>query len=401
VQSALIKMLEITGEVSNCRAISYNDQAELIKLSGVMKNDKTLITSMRAGGRTNFVDAFRELGKIFEDKEENASRPHYIFFMTDGEDTCNNELQIMEAKEHLQAKIETFGGEVVFNVLGFADHHNEKFLEDLALIGTSDGSYSFVSPMEGEKALGERLFTLIESTSSTIGKMINIELGSKNVCFLGEWFGKHDKKVILPAKMTEENGKTKITTRKFVQLPNAQEPYIVIQLHEKLSGNTKPKEAIILECEKTELETKADIDAHNLKKMRSAMNMLTCQMRETSAPNTNKELGAGYALIKSAFNGLKNHDTTRSDIKRYYDHVQELINQCEYVFNPTLGVSETERSKRSHNMMSEGSSRPSGQMQNLSCQRQSSNVNRPSHRSTMQMMVKQTDYSNCSDGEED
>ena len=42
-------------------------------------------------------------------------------------------------------------GEVIFNVLGFAEHHNEDFLESLALIGTSDGSYSFVSPKEGKK----------------------------------------------------------------------------------------------------------------------------------------------------------------------------------------------------------------------------------------------------------
>ena len=41
-------------------------------------------------------------------------------------------------------------GEVIFNVLGFAEHHNEDFLESLALIGTSDGSYSFVSPKEGK-----------------------------------------------------------------------------------------------------------------------------------------------------------------------------------------------------------------------------------------------------------
>ena len=42
---------------------------------------------------------------------------------------------IVTAKEHLQAKIEHFGGEVIFNVLGFSDDHNEDFLESLALIG--------------------------------------------------------------------------------------------------------------------------------------------------------------------------------------------------------------------------------------------------------------------------
>ena len=47
--------------------------------------------------------------------------------MTDGQDTCNSPKDIMVAQEHLQAEIENFGGEVIFNVLGFSDDHNEEF----------------------------------------------------------------------------------------------------------------------------------------------------------------------------------------------------------------------------------------------------------------------------------
>ena len=159
-----------------------------------------MINSIRAGGSTNFVAVFEALGKIFKnEKKKDSTVPHYIFMMTDGEDTCNKTEEIENAKEHLQVAIEGFGGstifgyllickypdsiiiltrkwyfesikicickkyrlflqiqiwpigEVIFNVLGFAEHHNEDFLESLALIGTSDGSYSFVSPKEGKK----------------------------------------------------------------------------------------------------------------------------------------------------------------------------------------------------------------------------------------------------------
>merc|ERR1712141_711060 len=45
VQSALIKMLDITRDVSNCRAISYNQRAEEIRLSGNRETDKSKIKS--------------------------------------------------------------------------------------------------------------------------------------------------------------------------------------------------------------------------------------------------------------------------------------------------------------------------------------------------------------------
>jgi hypothetical protein len=50
------------------------------------------------------------------------------------------------AQEHLQTLILGYGAEVIFHVLGFSAAHNEEFLESLTFLGTSDGSYSFVSP---------------------------------------------------------------------------------------------------------------------------------------------------------------------------------------------------------------------------------------------------------------
>jgi hypothetical protein len=59
-------------------------------------------------------------------------------------------------QEHLQKTLLDSGSEVVFHVLGFSANHNAPFLESLSFLGTSDGSYSYVSP-------GVRLFGALVS----------------------------------------------------------------------------------------------------------------------------------------------------------------------------------------------------------------------------------------------
>ena len=49
-------------------------------------------------------------------------------------------------QERLQKTLLNCGSEVVFHVLGFSANHNAPFLESLSFLGTSDGSYSYVSP---------------------------------------------------------------------------------------------------------------------------------------------------------------------------------------------------------------------------------------------------------------
>ena len=104
-----------------------------------------------------------------------------------------------------------YGEEVIVNVLGFNENHDDAFLESLSLLGTSDGSYrdenryfrlsicrswsqkvgfhfkirrgilflrnlkykivkcrilcSFIHPTDGDLALQERLTDLLESTT--------------------------------------------------------------------------------------------------------------------------------------------------------------------------------------------------------------------------------------------
>merc|ERR1712037_607370 len=166
VQGALGKMLELTRGQGNIRVrvMSYNHEASHLPLTGEAQVDKASIEKIRAGGSTSFVAVFKQLSAIFKDKSEDASKAFFVFFMTDGEDTVSS------PKEMMQPDIEKFGAEVVFHVLGFSEHHVEQFLESLTFLGTSDGTYSFVTPSEGERAIEERLVALVQSTSSAVGR---------------------------------------------------------------------------------------------------------------------------------------------------------------------------------------------------------------------------------------
>ena len=64
----------------------------------------------------------------------------------------------------------------MFNVLGFSQQHDDNFLNLLSLIGTSDGSYNFVSPSEGDSALHEILVGMVSNFSTSIGRLMNLEV---------------------------------------------------------------------------------------------------------------------------------------------------------------------------------------------------------------------------------
>merc|ERR1719245_1466897 len=262
--------------------------------------------------------------KPMEKKKDN-SVPHYIFLMTDGQDTCNSPKDIIIAQEHLQEEIENFGGEVIFNVLGFSDNHNEEFSESLALIGTSDGSYSYVSPKEGDNALEERLVALVESTSNSIGRLVNIEVNAENVEILGDWLGESEKEAILPALLSKKNDKITISTKKFVRIKKGEEAKMTLRLHEKLRGDTKPMDATIKSFEKMELTDKNEVDIHNLKKLRSALNLVSSRLADSS--ENDDAAKAVYDMVKNKISGMKDLDSENDDVKRLQGNILGYVRQ--------------------------------------------------------------------------
>jgi len=404
VQCGLIKLLNITRNSINCRVISYNQYAQQIKLTGCKDVDDLTINSIEVQGATNFVAAFKELEKFFVQNDDSLFFPHYIFFMTDGQDTMNSSQEIMKALEHLQEKIETFGGEVVFNVLGFSQHHDATFLENISLIGTSDGAYSFVSPQEGDKALEERLIALVEETTCTIGQTINVEAASNNIEFLSEWFGQSEKKVILPAKLTKTHGETKILTKKFVRISNNAETHILLNVYEELRGRTKPIKARVVKSETILLNDARSITTFNLRKLRAAMNMVIYRMRITDA-SKDTSVKAAYDIVKKQMYSIKDVDLLpNSSAKRHHSTVSGYINLCSRSLEPG------NRNRVEAAMTSKGSM---SSCMSSSCQQQNLCVQTPSpgmfsdsssvvpNRTPSQMKVKLTDYSNQSDDEDE
>ena len=111
-------------------------------------SDALTIQTTRASGMTNFVDAFlkieEHMTKLKTSNSQDVNPKLIVFFMTDGEDTVSKPSAINCAKEHLQAEMGKYGAEVIVNVLGFSANHDDRFLESLSLLGTSDGSYQFI-----------------------------------------------------------------------------------------------------------------------------------------------------------------------------------------------------------------------------------------------------------------
>ena len=333
VQQALIKMLELTKTDANIniKSIAYNHASSFLNLTGDTKVDSKTINEIRATGSTNFVSVFNELSMMFKDKKQDPTKPCFIFFMTDGEDTCNDEKQLMVAKEKLQTDIEHFGGSVVFHVLGFSESHNDDFLESLSFLGTADGTYSFVSPKEGAKALEERIVSLIKSISSFVGRNINIEIIGDNLEFQGENPVEIKSNIVLPAVMSKKDGKIQISTKKFVKVNNGSEPKFSLKIHD--GKNEGEKTATVKNVETEIIEKKEEVLDHNLVKMRTAMNQL---ITNTDDDNTNKEeVKKKYEEIEKSFKKLKIDESAPKATEKRMKAVQTGLNLLKEVYDPS------------------------------------------------------------------
>ena len=290
--------------------ISYNHEASHLPLTGEAQVDKASIEKIRAGGSTSFVAVFKQLSSIFKDKSEDASKAFFVFFMTDGEDTVSSPKEIMQQKEMMQTDIEKFGAEVVFHVLGFSEQHDEQFLESLTFLGTSDGTYSFVTPSEGERAIEERLMALVQSTSSAVGRSLNIEMKSKDLQFLGDTFGEGKEEVVVPAMVSKQSGTIRIATKKFIRkMPTCTgTPQLELKIYEKLTGTPKAIEATVLRMEEVVLTDPTEVADHNLTKLRTALNMITGQISEADKPEQVEGMKVWHKLVQEKFAKMNLND---------------------------------------------------------------------------------------------
>ena len=321
--------------------MSYNHEASHLPLSGEAQVDKASIEKIRAGGSTSFVAVFKQLSAIFKDKSEDSSKAFFVFFMTDGEDTVSSPKEIMQQKEMMQTEIEKFGAEVVFHVLGFSEHHDEQFLESLTFLGTSDGTYSFVTPSEGERAVEERLVALVQSTSSAVGRSLNIEMKSKDLQFLGDTFGEGKEEVVVPAMVSKQAGTIRIATKKFVRkMPTCNgTPQLELKIYEKLAGTPKAITAFISKTEEVVLAEQNHVANHNLVKMRAALNMITGQISEADKPEQVEGMKVWHKLVQEKFAKM-NIDESKASLpmKNRVKAVRSGIEICNEVYEDEVSM---------------------------------------------------------------
>jgi len=400
VQGGLTKMLELTRSQENIRirVISYNQEASQVALTGESQVDKASIDKIRASGSTSFVAVFKHLSAIFKDKTEDASKAFFVFFMTDGEDTVSSAKEIMQQKELMQTDIEKFGAEVVFHVLGFSEQHDEQFLESLTFLGTSDGTYSFVSPSEGGKAIEERLIALVQSTSSAVGRSLNIEMKSNDLQFLGDTFGEGKTEVVVPAMVSKNNGVVRIATKKFVKkMPTCKgSPKLELKIYEKLTGAPKAIEAKIVTLEEVVLTDPTEVADHNLKKLRTALNMITGQISEADKPEQVESMKVWHKLVQEKFAKITLDESKASlPMKNRIKAVRSGIEICSEVYEDE-GISAREKGMKQQEAMTKYQV-VSKQAQNRKHQKSkaaSTNqwLSSKASRSTLQTKSKQADY---------
>lgn len=273
---------------------------------------------------------FDKLGGLFSAKDHDPSKAYSIFFMTDGQDTCNSPKMIMDAKEKLQTVMEETNTNAVVHVLGFSDNHDEQFLESLTYLGVQDGTYNFVSPKEGDKALEETILALIKSVSSFVGKNVSFEIVGDNIEFVGDKPGETKTQVTLPAVMTkQEDGQVKVTTRKFVHLLNQSDPKFKVILHE---NQDQGKPLAEMDIKLVVLEKEEDILNHNLIKLRTAMNQL---MKDNDDKEEDQEkIKKEYEAIESSFKKLKINEGLDKSIKKRRDTVAAGLKLLKDIYDP-------------------------------------------------------------------
>ena len=168
--------------------------------------------------------------------------------------------------------------------------------------------------------------------------------------------------------------------------------------------DTKPQEAKIITIEKKELTEKVAMDIHELKKLRSGMNLISSRLSDPSLrsdPKDYSRIKAAFDKVKKEVNEMKDLDRTNEDIKRLVDNLKTMIEQGDFVFDPPKETSRSFQSKKAKHMKS--MQVRCGQLQNCRVERSGGkgpNSGNRQTRSKLQMKVRQTDWSNYSDDED-
>merc|ERR1719430_3033717 len=110
----------------------------------------------------------------------------------------------------------------------------------------------------------------------------------------------------------------------------------IFSVFEKLTGSPEGKKANIMTTEKMVIDKQLEIDDHNLKKLRTAMNMITATISDAESQNDKEKMKEWHNLVTKKFKLLEIDDKTapKAMVSRK-KAVEAGLEICNEIYDPT------------------------------------------------------------------
>merc|ERR550517_181434 len=106
-----------------------------------------------------------------------------------------------------------------------------------------------------------------------------------------------------------------------------------LKIYEKLTGTPKVIEATVLRMEEVVLTDPTEVADHNLKKLRTALNMITGQISEADKPEQVEGMKVWHKLVQEKFAKMNIDDKSISQpMQSRKKAVESGINICKEVY---------------------------------------------------------------------
>ncbi|KAJ6227299.1 hypothetical protein M0813_09880 [Anaeramoeba flamelloides] len=153
--------------------ITYNHYAIAETVPSDLNEAKKHLMNFRAGGTTNFTAAFDALSELLS--RYRRKRDFYIIFFTDGNDIHDQERgkpQVHSSMLQLQQWLFEKGSCSEVHSIGFTPDHDAILMNEIAQIGSAQGSFSYVKESSEIENTVSNIISLIQASSSISGELI-------------------------------------------------------------------------------------------------------------------------------------------------------------------------------------------------------------------------------------
>lgn len=168
VKYSLHRMVDLTYKYPQIltNMIGYSDNAISFAIDKSLPQayHRDSVERIGRGGGTSFRSAFDEIIKVCDKYKTNQDITSIvIIFLTDGEDSSVGKSQRGELVTTLKTNIgKVWNKQFVTHAIGFGGSHDFDFLNNLRLIGTSEGAYRYADPSEDSDSLSNKINSLLD-----------------------------------------------------------------------------------------------------------------------------------------------------------------------------------------------------------------------------------------------